>query len=239
MLRSSVLAAVLTLVLASPAQALAPYVLGGNPASPRAMICVHGGGWLSTGPNTVNGIQPWCDRYASRGWRTFNTDYTPGGPQGLRDVMALYDFVSKTRPGRVCLMGQSAGAQLALMVAASSRQPLCVIAQAAPMDLTHPSANLAPAVKLSFPSGTEAANSPLLQGLTAYQNTRIQIAQCVDDSYVPIAQADSFASRYHVSSVRFGTTGTRDQWFVHCATTIQGMAFYDAAEDVLLDGVGG
>lgn len=130
-----------TLSAAASAQA-APYNEVGLPSGAHAghspkgwVIVIHGGGWSGVGHRRVAEIRPQARRFERRGWGTINVDYRPGA-RSVSDVAAFYD-TARSRYGSgtpICLFGQSAGGQIALIV--SAMRPVdCVIVEGAPTDL--------------------------------------------------------------------------------------------------------
>ena len=66
----------------------------------------------------------------------YDVDYHSGGVRGLRELQAFYDSLRRSAPSaKVCTAGASAGAHLALMLAAHNPAIVCVVALAAPTDL--------------------------------------------------------------------------------------------------------
>jgi dienelactone hydrolase len=107
----------------------------GKPAE-GVMILFHGGGWMFNGGGAAESLRAHADRWRARGWRTVNSSYRPCGLASA-DATAVYDTVRATygAAAAVCTFGQSAGGQLALMVAASRPGGVyCVVDQAGPTD---------------------------------------------------------------------------------------------------------
>src|SRR3954468_4420671 len=76
-----------------------------------------------------------ANRWRDRGWSTINVDYR-GCANSLVDALWFYDAaraISGPRP--ICVEGQSAGGQLALMLAVKRSSVSCVVSQAGPTDL--------------------------------------------------------------------------------------------------------
>jgi fermentation-respiration switch protein FrsA (DUF1100 family) len=127
----AVLASVLPAASAFPAHA------GAAPAAPRPQVLlIHGGGWFKVGPAMQARMAGDEQRLRSWGYATQNLDYAPGG-QAFLDVLDAYDR-TRARVGSatpICLLGASAGAQMALMVAIRRPDVACVISHAAPTRL--------------------------------------------------------------------------------------------------------
>lgn len=101
------------------------------------VITIHGGAWLSSGPEAAKTQRPEAALWASRGWTAVNVSHRPGR-QALTDLLWFYDRVRRHVGSRtpVCLSGASAGGNLALMLAVQRADVGCVIARGAPTDLT-------------------------------------------------------------------------------------------------------
>jgi acetyl esterase/lipase len=119
------LALLLAALMAQPAPAS---------ASAGVVVVLHGGGWMATGPGAVAHMRPAVRRFESYGWKVVNADYRPQ-EHAYEDVQTVFDATTAAHRGRpVCIYGESAGGQLALMLAVR-RSPACVIAAGAPTDL--------------------------------------------------------------------------------------------------------
>jgi acetyl esterase/lipase len=133
-----------------------PYFEVHGPAlgtSNRAVIAIHGGAWMGgvyttfpvaqlpphLGPpqtSAGDSIDDMTRRYTALGWTVYDVDYHSGGVRGLRELQAFYDSLRQSAPSaKVCTAGASAGAHLALMLAAHNPAIVCVVALAAPTDL--------------------------------------------------------------------------------------------------------
>jgi acetyl esterase/lipase len=123
-----------------------------NSAAAGELIVVHGGAWWLVGPGAVETARPAAQRFASQGWDVQLIDYA-AGPDSLPDVVAFYDS-ERERLGPsypICAYGESAGGQLALMLAGERPELNCVIAAAAPTDLTAQHGFVAEALNKLFP----------------------------------------------------------------------------------------
>jgi acetyl esterase/lipase len=101
-----------------------------------AIILIHGGGFVETGPATMASLVPLAQRFNAAGWETFNIDYHPLA-RSRRDVVSAYDTV-RARVGPsvpICAMGASAGGALALLLAVERPSLACVMSWAGPTDL--------------------------------------------------------------------------------------------------------
>ena len=96
------------------------------------MIAAHGGGWQAGGPVTY---RHWGTFFAKHGYAVFAISYRlskPGAktfPGAVYDVKAAVQFVRANAarfgidPDRIGLMGDSAGAHLAALVALPATSP--------------------------------------------------------------------------------------------------------------------
>ena len=100
------------------------------------MIVIHGGGWTVTGKASVAVMRPYADaHWRARGWSTVNIDYRPCD-KGLSDVLWFMDRLRSLRPSAtICAVGESAGGNLALLLASVRPDLACVVSLAGPSDL--------------------------------------------------------------------------------------------------------
>jgi hypothetical protein len=145
-------ALVLALAYAGSAQAhLAPGLFGSHPpagevapdntltlpqGTPKGFVLViHGGGWVFTGPAALQQESATVSWLVGLGWGVYNVDYRSGW-LSVVDVVAAYDHLRHRYPrAPMCALGQSAGGQLAMLLAASRPSLRCVISEAGPTDL--------------------------------------------------------------------------------------------------------
>jgi acetyl esterase/lipase len=114
----------------------AGYELRAPAGRPRGVaLVVHGGAWRGVGPLEVARMRPEAERWVHRGWATANVDYRPCR-RSLGDVLAAYDAIRRRAGPRtpIVAVGDSAGGQLALLVAARRPGVAAVVARAAPTD---------------------------------------------------------------------------------------------------------
>lgn len=112
-------------------------------AGPRAnssplgwVMVIHGGGWQMVGRDEVASENYTVGFVTSLGWAAENVDYRKG-EHSLADVLAAYDALRAEVGSQlpICLVGHSAGGNLALLVAEHRRSVACVISEAGPTDL--------------------------------------------------------------------------------------------------------
>jgi acetyl esterase/lipase len=101
------------------------------------VIGIHGGAWYGVGREIALQVRDDLERWRARGWRGVIVDYPKGG-DAVDSVLRAFDRV-RARYGRdvpICLYGESAGGQLALVVAAERGADVaCVETAGAPTDL--------------------------------------------------------------------------------------------------------
>ena len=97
-----------------------------------ALIAVHGGGWQQ---GTRDSYRHWGPYLAAAGYALFSVDYRlakpnqPSYPQAMHDIRAAVQFVRGSAtdlgidPKRIGLIGDSAGAHLAALVALAGDAP--------------------------------------------------------------------------------------------------------------------
>jgi dipeptidyl aminopeptidase/acylaminoacyl peptidase len=102
------------------------------------VMVIHGGGWQSVGREDVASEDSTAAFVTHLGWAADNIDYRKG-EHSLPDVLAAYDALRKRvgNSAKICLLGHSAGGNLALLAAEHRRSVSCVISGAGPTDLVH------------------------------------------------------------------------------------------------------
>lgn len=123
----------------------------GSSAAPAPLVViVHGGSWSSGGRRDLAPL----NRYlAARGYVVASPDYRLAPdypfPAGVDDVRAALEYLRANAarfgidPGRVVLMGRSAGGQVALLLAYTARDPAIkgAVGYYSPVDLRYAYAN--------------------------------------------------------------------------------------------------
>jgi alpha-beta hydrolase superfamily lysophospholipase len=102
-----------------------------------AALILHGGAWRLTGANAIRAERPDARAWQRRGWTTDNADYRAGSAS-LADVVGDYERLRQLvgRHAAVCVVGASSGGQLALLLAERFPAIRCVVAEAAPVEIT-------------------------------------------------------------------------------------------------------
>ena len=188
------------------------------------MIVIHGGGWYVVGPAAVAAARPAADIWRNRGWETLSIDYTACA-KSFNDVLWFHD-TARAAVGRsevMCALGQSAGGQLALMLANRRPDVACVVAEGAPTNLVGISTENAfdPTTGVSDQSAGSswvqnlaiaAFGSNQLQAMSPVSSpgaSRLLLATAVQDEFIPWAQATDMANA--VKSAHPGTYTDLDQ----------------------------
>jgi acetyl esterase/lipase len=136
--RSSAASGAAVLLLAgcghsSAAPRAAPSLLTGDAKGPArgTVMLIHGGGWKGYDRGDQKAILAFPGASLRQaGWRVVSVDYAPGAA-GLASVTQA---IAREQPE--CLYGESSGAHLALLAAASSPKLRCVVAAGAPTDFS-------------------------------------------------------------------------------------------------------
>lgn len=222
-----------------------------NHAPAGWVLTIHEGGWRGVGVGATELVSPaaaWLNR---AGWATLNIDYRAGADSEV-DVRAFYDQL-RARVGPrtpICALGQSAGAQLAMMLAARRPRVACVISEGGPSDL----AALANQTAYDPTTGGQWRQGPLLvltlamkafgeAGLVAHSPVtyapRIRAAvlasQSTHDALLPRAQLDVL--REALPSARTMALENGHEPFVHAGISTSAVHAYNQAKRVLLNDV--
>lgn len=232
----------------TPAAPVAPaQALVASPASAPikgTMLMVHGGGWTGPGPASQKHLmeQP-GELLVRRGWRVVSVDYR-AGTDGIDDVLARAgEELGRPEGGLLCIYGESAGAQIALVVASRLPAVDCVVAAGAPTDFqayigeARSSGNGLRAIiadQMESVFGTSGdATAPFepvrLAGRIAADVLMLREA---DDHLMPRDQLDAFlAARPTTESLELESSPTTsaDSWWLHGTLSDAGRARYAAA----------
>ena len=216
------------------------------------MIMVHGGGWTGPGPLSQKALMTTPgETLLQRGWKIVSVDYHAGAA-GLQDVVdAIGGELVQPTGGLLCLYGESAGAQLALVAASRVPGVDCVVAMGPPADFetyqaeaqaSHDPnrtiiANQMAAVWGSTPA-ERAANDPVkLAGAIA---SDVLILREADDPLIPIEQVENFlAARPTTQRAELEAAPGSDlrSFFVHGTLSDGGRGQYRAAIGSFVDRV--
>jgi acetyl esterase/lipase len=212
------------------------------------VLTIHGGGWELVGPEAAATVAPDAAWLNAAGWSTMNIDYRPG-VTSIADVRGFYDRlrhkVGPTAP--ICAFGQSAGGQLALMLAAQRPGLACVIAEGALTDLP----SLAAGQAYDPVSGLTQSDGPRwVHGLavTAFGadaledyspaaaadriRARVLAATSTFDPLVPLEQLDALKAALPTARTMRLDGGDSD--FAHAGITAEARTAYNAAKRRLL-----
>lgn len=119
-----------------PAPSVPEQALVASPSTVQGtMLMVHGGGWTGPALRSQKALMTMPgDMLSQRNWRIVSVDYREGAA-GLQDVIdAAGAELTKPTGGLLCIYGESAGAQLALVAASRVAGVDCVVAFAPPAD---------------------------------------------------------------------------------------------------------
>jgi acetyl esterase/lipase len=224
----------LLLSTSASAHAAARIEWSGPPRAGAGVLLLHGGAWRAHGTREVARLRPVARRFARLGLRVANADYRPGAAS-LTDARRALRRLG--RGGRVCVYGESAGGQLALMLAARDGAIRCVITVGAVTDLGtlradhafSPVATLAERTWSHAPGGL-ADNSPLT--FARHLRTPLLLAGLRRDPFVPSIQQRRLAARAPHARLMLLPRGGAP--FVHGRAAPHAVHALAAAEDALL-----
>jgi len=226
--------------------------------APRGvMLTIHGGGWLLTGIGSVELNRGEADRWRARGFETVNVGYRACG-SSFDDVAWFYD---RTRAwfgatAKLCATGDSAGAHLALLLAAMRPDVYCVVSEAGPTDLSTIQTQQAydPATgtlsqtseprwvhnlgAAAFGEENLTLYSPAARAAGSLKSTRVLQAFSAGDPLVPWAQATELRDAMlaadptaYVDNDRLALGGVP---FVHAGVTQPALDEFHAREEQLV-----
>ncbi|HEX8158719.1 MAG TPA: alpha/beta hydrolase fold domain-containing protein [Solirubrobacteraceae bacterium] len=224
-----------------PAEALVA-----SPASDvkGTMIMVHGGGWQGPGEKSQKYLmeQP-GEMLVQRGWRVISVDYD-AGTAGITDVLnAAGQELQRAEGNPLCLYGESAGAQIALVVAARLKAIDCVIAAGAPTDFhaymaeakssgDGPRAIIAGQMETVFGSTEDVTAAWEPVKLSSKIASDVLMLREADDRLIPREQLDRFlAARPTTESAELESDleATPETWWLHGTLSDAGRERYLAA----------
>jgi acetyl esterase/lipase len=214
------------------------------------MIMVHGGGWTGPAPMAQKALMTTPgETLTQRGWKIVSVDYHAGAA-GLQDVIdaAGAELVQPTG-GLLCLYGESAGAQLALVAASRVPGVDCVVAMGPPADFETYQAEvrashdpnrtiIADQMAAVWGSSPEAraANDPVkLAGSIA---ANVLMLREADDPLIPIEQVENFlAARPTTERAELEAAPGSDlrSFFLHGTLSDGGRGQYRAAIGAFVD----
>jgi hypothetical protein len=178
-----------------------PFVATLTPDGPvrGVVIGIHGGAWYGVGRELSMTVRDDLERWRRHGWRGVIVDYPPGG-DAPASVLRAYDRV-RARYGPdlpICLYGESAGGQLALMVAAQRHDVACVETAGAPTDLGAIDPSLSALAehadrnaRTAFPGDELAAASPIR--FAGDIRARLLLTHLRGDRVIGVAHAERMA----------------------------------------------
>jgi acetyl esterase/lipase len=225
---------------------------------PKAvMLTIHGGAWFMVGPAAAATERPEADRWRAAGWLTVNISYRGCG-DSIADVSWFYHRVREIEgPGyEICATGSSAGAHLAMVLAATFPDLGCAIGQGVLTDLaglTTETAHdplddlfdqaLGPTLAQGWAGAAFGADpvslgvaSPILHAVDV--RARLLLADAHDDMAVPFRQATDLAAA--VEAAHPGAYVDTDQLdsgfasFTHAFVSQAALDDYRARENALV-----
>jgi len=241
-------------------------IIGGQPATPPpapnqalvstpvpvrgTMIMVHGGGWTGPGPASQRALMTMPgETLSQRNWKIVSVDYHAGAA-GLQDVVdAAGAELAQQTGGLLCLYGESAGGQLALVAASRVSGVDCVVALAPPADFE---AYQSEVQRSNDPDRKIIANQMAnVWGSTAADrspNDPVKLAKAIggdvlllrqqDDPLIPIEQIDNFvATRPTTQRAELESSAGFDlnQFYLHGTFSDNGRNQYRAALGSFVD----
>ena len=222
----------------------APIVASAATGVRGTMVMIHGGGWR--GPDAEHqqrlAREP-GDLLVKRGWRVVSVDYKKG-QAGLQDALDTVGQELMQPNGKLlCLYGESAGGQLALV--AASRVPAvdCVISAGAPTDfqafLADPLAATEPARKYVADTIRDVFGSTPEQTapwepvrVAGPMDADVLLLRQADDQLIPADQVQRFRSvRPATESLELeaGDLSRPDQVWLHGTLSANGRNTYLSA----------
>lgn len=195
-------------------------------ANARVMI-IHGGGWRASTPEYLDAMKPIAKAFQDKGFSTTVASYHAGS-KALGDVLTIYDNRRKKRPKQpICLWGNSAGGQLAMMLAAKRKSVRCVVAEAAPTDLTALPPGSASDMLARQAFGTKLAENSPIRYASKLPKTLLVMGK--DDPIVPLSQGT--ALRHAVpESVRLIKLNAGKAGWEHGTARVVGVAISSVSE---------
>lgn len=160
-------------------------------------VLLHGGFWMeSWRRDLMEGI---AVDLAQQGWQSYNVEYgrvggTGGWPQTGEDVLSALDAVTRDADSEhLCVVGHSAGGQLALWAAAQRRQIVdCVVSLAGVCDLEQAQRmRLGGGAVERFLDGEPVATASPVDHLN--HDATVVLVHCDGDTVVPPQQSIRYA----------------------------------------------
>jgi acetyl esterase/lipase len=165
-----------------------------TPTPRGVVILLPGGGWQPN-PTGYRTMVAYGKAIQAGGVATVAVEYGAGAA-GLRQIQGVYDRARRCFPDApVCALGDSAGGHLALMLATREPDLACVIARAAPTDLTTLAGQGAEQTNQyaidAFGAGSLARFSPAKRAGDI--DAPVLLVMAENDPLVPVAQGEELA----------------------------------------------
>lgn len=229
---------------AQPPPVSAPVVASAANSVRGTMILLHGGAWR--GPDAEHQQQLVREPgtvAVQRGWRVVSVDYKEG-QGGLQDVLDGIGQELLRPSGRLlCIYGESAGGQLALVAAARLPAVDCVIAAGVPTDFqayfAKAGSGLDPAlsfvadtIRKTFGETPEATAPWEPVRLAGQIDADVLLLHQVGDPIIPPEQVELFRSARPTTEaveLEAGDPAKPDEKWVHGALSATGRSHYTSA----------
>jgi acetyl esterase/lipase len=214
------------------------------------MLMVHGGGWTGPAPKGQAALMTMPgETLSGRSWRIVSVDYHSGSA-GLQDVLdAAGAELANPAGGPLCIYGESAGAQLALVAASRLSGVDCVVAMGPPADFeayqaevratNDPDRSIIAAQMASVWGQTpeeRAPNDPVKVAKSIRGD--VLIMREADDALIPIEQIENFvAARPTTEHVELESAPGSDlsQFYLHGTLSDAGRSAYRATLGAFVD----
>lgn len=180
----------------------------GTPSA--VLVLIHAGGWAGPDPRRQQKLADDLGaEWNRRGLRTVSIDYAEGA-NGLASVIEQVRALIATASGLpICLYGESAGAQLAILAAAQIDEVRCVIGLGTPVDLRTLDRHdaLAPVAapaaqqlaQRAYGNGLDALRAASPISLARTLTTPVLLLRESDDTSIDPRQAPAFTTRNRFS----------------------------------------
>lgn len=214
------------------------------------VITLHRGAWAGTGRQAAATEHADAHAWLRRRWLVVNSSYRPG-TAGLADVLSAYRRVAAAVRGTlpICMVGASAGGNLALLAATRLPDVGCVVAEAAPTDLVNISSQAAydpNAEGGASPVGPTYVHDAAVQALGADNlrrfsplfvahliKARVLLAEAERDPLIPAQQLSDLCARLRSRCVRRVQLAPGPLNFVHGRVSRAALSRYRLVETKL------
>jgi dienelactone hydrolase len=184
------------------------------------MLIIHGGGWHIVGRAAVAFQRGRANVWRARGWQTVNIDYRACA-QSLSDAQWFKQRVRLLHPNApICAEGASAGAHLALMLAATNSDLSCAISFGGPTDFN----TIANETAFDYRTGTFDSAGPAMV---------FNLAKAAFGSALPSVNPKQFAGK--ITARLLLASGERDGLIPAAQNAALATAIRNAHSDAYVD----